>query len=151
MTPPRLCDCRLPDRQLDGEVPYCGACGELLPDPRDALLATLARGVASLDRKLDLILERLDDSPHGANGRPVEPELIDAAEVARRFGFSRDYVYEHSRELGAVRLGDGPKARLRFSATKVAAKLDAEPPAGARPGPRRRPRSNGLLPVKDKA
>lgn len=46
-------------------------------------------------------------------------ELIDAAEVARRFSLSRDYVYEHAADLGAVRIGSGPKARLRFDPSKV--------------------------------
>lgn len=50
-------------------------------------------------------------------------ELIDAAEVARRFSLSRDYVYEHADDLGAVRLGSGPKARLRFDPAKIAERL----------------------------
>lgn len=50
-------------------------------------------------------------------------DLIDAGEVARRFSLSRDYVYEHADALGAVRLGDGPKARLRFDPAKVAEML----------------------------
>lgn len=41
-------------------------------------------------------------------------ELIGAAELARRLGVDRSWVYSHAIELGAVKLGDGPKARLRF-------------------------------------
>ena len=40
-------------------------------------------------------------------------ELIDAAELARRFGIERAWVYSHAIELGAVKLGDGTKPRLR--------------------------------------
>jgi len=40
--------------------------------------------------------------------------LVDAAELARLMGVSRDHVYRRSAELGAVRLGTGPRARLRF-------------------------------------
>lgn len=40
--------------------------------------------------------------------------LVDAATLATELGVSRDWVYEHSDELGVLRLGNGPKARLRF-------------------------------------
>jgi hypothetical protein len=52
-------------------------------------------------------------SEHGSEG------WIDAAEVARRYSLSRDFVYEHADELGAVRIGSGPKGRLRFDPAKV--------------------------------
>jgi hypothetical protein len=48
----------------------------------------------------------------------TEP-MIDAAEVARRLGVSRDYVYRHAHELGGVRRGDGTKAPLRFDPAKL--------------------------------
>ncbi|HEY5333049.1 MAG TPA: hypothetical protein VIJ21_05820 [Solirubrobacterales bacterium] len=51
--------------------------------------------------------------------------LVDVAEIARRFGLSRGYVYEHADELGAVRIGDGPRARLRFDVAEVAERLTA--------------------------
>lgn len=35
-------------------------------------------------------------------------------EVAQLFGVSRKWVYEHEVELGAIRLGSGPKARMMF-------------------------------------
>jgi hypothetical protein len=41
-------------------------------------------------------------------------ELVDASELARRFGIERSWVYSHAIELGAVKLGAGPKPRLRF-------------------------------------
>jgi hypothetical protein len=53
------------------------------------------------------------------------PRLLDASQVADMLGLSRDAVYARADELGAVRLGDGPKARLRFDPAKVAAALDA--------------------------
>jgi len=34
-------------------------------------------------------------------------ELVDAAELARRLGIERSWVYSHAIELGAVRLGGG--------------------------------------------
>ncbi|MGB7685002.1 MAG: hypothetical protein WBL45_04390 [Solirubrobacterales bacterium] len=86
-------------------------------------------------------------------------ELVDAAELARRFGIERTWVYSHAIELGAVKLGSGPKPRLRFD-PEIAARVlkgvgegsAAAPPArsGERAG---QPRRNGssevsLLPVR---
>jgi hypothetical protein len=50
---------------------------------------------------------------------PQSGELVDAATVARYLGVERSYVYEHAVELGARRLGTGPKARLRFSLAEI--------------------------------
>ena len=86
-------------------------------------------------------------------------ELVDAAELARRFGIERSWVYAHAIELGAVKLGSGPKPRLRFDpqiAARVLRKADeqtaADPPA--RSGKRAdRPSAGGrsgvrLLPIR---
>ncbi len=40
--------------------------------------------------------------------------LADAAALARALGVSRAWVYEHADELGAHRVGGGPRPRLRF-------------------------------------
>jgi hypothetical protein len=56
-------------------------------------------------------------------------ELVDAAELARRFGIERSWVYTHAIELGAVKLGSGAKPRLRFN-PQIAAKVLRE--AGGR-------------------
>jgi hypothetical protein len=62
-------------------------------------------------------------TPNGAStpalARPqdaarVREPLIDANALAIELGVSRDFVYEHANELGVLRLGSGPKARLRF-------------------------------------
>lgn len=50
-------------------------------------------------------------------------EWIDAKEVARRFGVSRAWVYANAGRLGAVKLGDGARPRLRFDARNVAQRL----------------------------
>lgn len=49
--------------------------------------------------------------------------LVDAAAVAAYLGVSIGYVYEHADELGARRLGTGPRARLRFSLADVDERL----------------------------
>lgn len=59
------------------------------------------------------------------------PRLVDAQEVARVFGVSRDWVYENAEALGARVLGNGPKARKRFVLAEVAdglARMNARTP-----------------------
>jgi len=80
------------------------------------------------------------------------PELIDATEVARRLDVDRTWVYERADELGAIRLGDGKRPRLRFNPSTVYEALAARP-APAKPErakARRTARTSTvpLLPVK---
>jgi hypothetical protein len=131
-----------------------------MSDARAQLLATIEGAVtATLDRQLDGIADDLAERiaerlSTAANGEHGEPELIDAAEVARRFHVSRDYVYGHAERLGAIRLGDGEKPRLRFDPAKVAEALRApKPEPKAEPRRQPRPRSGGgsrveLLPIR---
>jgi hypothetical protein len=68
--------------------------------------------------------------------------LVDAATVAATLGVSRDTVYAHAGDLGAIRVGDGPRARLRFDLNRAVAaatssstrKVSAQPTS---PVPRR--------------
>jgi hypothetical protein len=45
--------------------------------------------------------------------------LLTVAEVAERLKMSPKWVYAHQRRLGVIKLGDGPKARLRFDPRAV--------------------------------
>lgn len=72
------------------------------------------------DASVEAIARRVVELMDGGQG---SKDWIDAAEVARRLNVSRDYVYEHANDLDAVRIGSGPRARLRFEAAKVAARL----------------------------
>jgi hypothetical protein len=51
--------------------------------------------------------------------------LVDARQLARDLGVSLDYVYAHATELGAMRLGSGPKARIRFDLDRARQALEA--------------------------
>jgi hypothetical protein len=62
--------------------------------------------------------------------------LVDARQLARDLGVSLDYVYAHATELGAMRLGSGPKARIRFDLDRARQALEAR--AGRSNGRRRR-------------
>jgi len=54
----------------------------------------------------------------------IESErLLSAVELAAFLNVTPDYVYLHADELGAWRLGDGPKARLRFDLDTVRERL----------------------------
>src|SRR4051794_13923976 len=84
----------------------------------------------ALDQLADLIADRLAARLGGLNPGPDRPEaLVDAAEIARLHGKTRSWVYEHAGELGAVRLGSGPRPRLGFSPARVAEQLWVEEPA----------------------
>lgn len=106
--------------------------------------------VEAIARRVVELLER--------RGPAGKPELIDAAELARRLGIERSWVYSHAIELGAVKLGSGRKPRLRFG-PQVAARVlhrigegqAADPPArsGKRAARPRRPEGQvRLLPIK---
>ena len=47
------------------------------------------------------------------------PRLLTAVQVAKRFGVSTDWVYANANSLGAIRMGSGPRARLRFDRTAI--------------------------------
>lgn len=92
-------------------------------------LAAIVEGTAR--RVVELMGEARPDPP----GR-----LLTAAEVAAMLGVRREVVYARQRELGAVRIGDGPKARLRFDPAKVTAALAPRQETAGPPPPRPRGR-----------
>lgn len=103
-----------------GRVMSTAAAG---PDP--ALVEAIARRVVELLR---------DDWRLAAESR-----YVDAATLAEDLKVERDWVYAHARQLGAIRLGDGPRARLRFDPEVVAERLAGADARSWRP-PRRTPR-----------
>src|SRR3954454_11731132 len=78
---------------------------------------------AELSLLAELLAERVAEKLRGV---PRADELLDAAQVAERFGVSRSFVYEHAAELGAIRLGalgEGRRPRLRFDPAATAERL----------------------------
>ena len=76
----------------------------------------------------DLIVERLvprllSDPAAAHLGAKDASVLLTAGEVGARFGVSAEWVRDHQSELGVVRLGDGPRPRLRFDPERVAEAL----------------------------
>jgi hypothetical protein len=82
------------------------------------------------DRLSDAIVERVVEAIR-AEGivSPARTPMawLDAQQVAQQLGVSREWVYEHADELGASRIGSGPRPRLRF------------PPPILDPGPHNQP------------
>ena len=80
-----------------------------------------------------------------ASARP-KVGMIDARELAEELGVARDWVYANAERLGGVRLGNGPRARLRFDVELARRALAAggngaqAPSNGAAPRRRGRPR-----------
>ena len=114
-------------------------------------LNALAEAVA------ERVVERLRAEPAAPPSEPTA--LVDAATLARALGVSPSFVYSRSSELGARRLGNGPKARLRFDLERA-----VEGHAGCAPGctapaapqtakrrPRRAASSGELLPIRGRA
>src|SRR5580704_19759070 len=121
------------------------AAAELTPEA----IEQIAQRVAQLLRHERLHTEQAQEAPTG---------LMDAGQLARQLGLTRAWVYQHAAELGAIRVGTGPRARLRFDPNTVAAALNSQPrqpsSAGRTPStPRLRPSASPtttvpLLPVR---
>jgi hypothetical protein len=80
---------------------------------------------------------------------PATTAWLDAQEVARRLGVSRDWVYEHADELGASRIGSGPRPRLRFPPEILDQRSTKLTPAEATSeAPKRRSKPGGLIPIR---
>jgi hypothetical protein len=96
---------------------------------RAAAELTPAAIEAIAHRVVQLITERQTEPNAVSEGHagPVTstPAFVDAATLARHLGLTRGYVYQHANELGAIRLGDGPRARLRFDLSVAALRLPA--------------------------
>jgi excisionase family DNA binding protein len=95
----------------------------LHPDDLAALAELLAEQV--VDRAARLIVDGLAQRLGEVGASEPADRLLTAAEVAQRLGVARSMVYAHAHELGGVRVGDGPKARWRFNAAEVDARLRA--------------------------
>jgi hypothetical protein len=104
---------------------------------------------------VDLIAERVLELLGDRDGDEIQ--LLTVAQVARRFQVHPSWVYANARRLGALRLGTGPKAPLRFDPRRVALAVGDPPPPvedtppgqasarGAAPARRKR----RLLPIAD--
>jgi hypothetical protein len=97
----------------------------LFEDPADPIIAFLADQIA--DRLAQRLGPRLADiiGPRGPSTvAPTEETesrdgLWTARHVAAHYRVDVRFVYQHADELGCVRLGGGPRPRLRFDPRAV--------------------------------
>ena len=78
---------------------------------------------------------------------PSAMTWLDANEVARRLGVSRDWVYEHASELGASRIGSGTRPRLRFPPQVLDSRAGRTGAPKAAGEPAKRSKPTGLIPI----
>jgi hypothetical protein len=92
-------------------------------------------------RVAQLLRHQQQNQEQGQARGPVG--LLTVSQLARHLGLNRAWVYEHADDLGAIRIGDGPKARIRFDFDTARAALRknqaSRAPAPASAKPRRKP------------
>lgn len=94
--------------------------------PQRQLVGLEAETVEAIAQR---VAELLDPPPPAP---PPSRALLSAAQVAAFYGVDRGWVYEHAEELGACRLGDGQRPRLRFDPDLVAERLNETRTGAAR-------------------
>lgn len=104
------------------------------------LLATPARVAVDLTpQAVDQIALRvvalLRRTGSGASA-PRTPTWVTAKELAAHLKLNPAWVYENAEKLGAIRTGDGPKARMRFDLETATKALQGEKPAAPAEPPR---------------
>jgi hypothetical protein len=107
---PGYCSCSAPARTVYEGVLSCEACGEPIADP---LLLRVLGELLTTRRQLAALERKLTEPKFPA------PEWLAPKEFAALLGRSVDFVYDHADELGAVRVGDGPRPRLLFPTDPV--------------------------------
>ena len=80
--------------------------------------ATPADATAGLH---DALVEAIAERVAAKLASPPITGLVTARVLAERLSVSVDFVYAHADQLGVVRLGNGPKARLRFDLERAEA------------------------------
>jgi predicted DNA-binding transcriptional regulator AlpA len=87
-------------------------------------------------------------------GPSSSARVLKVAEVARLLGRSSAWVYEHAAELGVIRMGTGPKARIGFDLATIErwkrdhqlAQPETRQPTRRRPRRTAMPSSDNLIP-----
>jgi excisionase family DNA binding protein len=127
----RRCQCDVPTRvQTADGVLYCETCEELLPDPRDELLARIVVKVDALERELAATPKDRPGQRYNAYGmnRTIEDSsgLLTVEQAARILGVSKWWIYTHQDELPIIRLGTSSKSPIRVARADLDAWLNEE-------------------------
>lgn len=128
---------------LSNSIPSDGGVSLTVTAAAGAGGGLTARELVVVEATARRVVELLRDRDGAASASRAG--LVSASAVATELGCSRSWVYEHASELSAVRLGDGPRGRLRFdlAAVRMAAVCSASrqpegetASAGAKTAPR---------------
>lgn len=87
-----------------------------------------------LERLADLVADRLRGAGHG-------DRLLTVREAADLLACSADWLYENADRVGAIRLGDGPRAPLRFERARLLEGATPRPASRRSSVPKRQRRS----------
>ena len=97
--------------------------------------------------EIEAIAQRVAELLDGSPLSPRERRLATAKEVADALGVERKWVYANQERLHVIRLGQGPRARLRFDLERAAEGLAAVEDSGQRRRARRRKKAARSLPA----
>jgi hypothetical protein len=99
---------------------------------RQAAVDLTPQAVEQVASRVVQLLHRQHQQEQAKTGEPVG--MVTVAQFAAYYKLNPAWVYEHADELGATRIGSGPKARIRldFQTAKVALR---EIHAGREPAP----------------
>lgn len=97
----------------------------MAPDAdRDAIKRVEATHSAYLDHVAQVLdARRQERVTLSAPANNFPSRLLTAREVAAKYGLTATWVREHADQLGVLRLGAGPRPRLKFDPTTVAERL----------------------------
>ena len=109
---------RGPDQMAERDYPHGTGTHAPAPAVEPPGLLTTQEIAAIADVTARRVLELIAE-----HGRTFG--LVGARELATQLGVSLDYVYAHASALGAMRLGSGPKARIRFDLDRARESLEA--------------------------
>ena len=125
----------------------------MLPDPPSGLPEFHPAVIGEITARLvDPIARRVVEVMHEqglVQPRPKANAWLDAAELAQQLGVTRTWVYQHADELGARRIGTGPRPRLRFPAPSLDGPDNGSGTGRDRTDPNRPPprQPGGLIPI----
>jgi pyruvate/2-oxoglutarate dehydrogenase complex dihydrolipoamide acyltransferase (E2) component len=120
----------------------------MMPTPtrRHGLAAARRIAVELTPQTVEQIASRvaqlLHHQPPTQTSPAANPGWMTAKELANHLKLNPSWVYEHAQELGAIRTGTGPKARIRFdlhTATQALKNHQPQPTPAAATAPRRKP------------
>lgn len=100
-----------------------------MSEPAERELSALREAVETLEglcgRLADLLVAI-------GEGDQESGRLLSPAEVSRRWGVRRGWIYDHADELGARRLGEGTRPRLGFDPAELRERIGAPLGEGGR-------------------